>query len=146
VARRRETDRASDQHRRLASPALHYERDQHAELFKSMHGLSNQELETLSSRAPAGADGLVFLPFIDGERVPVLPASPGVLFGLDKRTFNAAHLRAHDGRLFSTFDSNEFQEEYLKFLDLKITDYDDYVKTYGLKGLFKIFPFFVYTI
>jgi xylulokinase len=61
------------------------------ELFKSMHGLSNQELDTLSSRAPAGADGLVFLPFIDGERVPVLPTSSGVLFGLDKRTFNAGH-------------------------------------------------------
>jgi xylulokinase len=61
------------------------------ELFKSMHGLSNQELDTLSSRAPAGADGLLFLPFIDGERVPVLPSSSGVLFGLDKRTFNAGH-------------------------------------------------------
>jgi xylulokinase len=62
------------------------------ELFKAMHGLSNQELEALASRAPAGSDGLVFLPFIDGERVPVLPFSTGVLFGLDKRTFNAAHL------------------------------------------------------
>jgi len=62
------------------------------EYFKSMHGLSNQELETLASRAPAGADGLIFLPFIDGERVPVLPFSSGVFFGLDKRTFNAAHL------------------------------------------------------
>jgi xylulokinase len=62
------------------------------EYIKSMHGLSNQELETLASRAPAGADGLVFLPFIDGERVPVLPFSSGVLFGLDKRTFNAAHI------------------------------------------------------
>jgi len=45
-------------------------------------------------------------------------------------------------RLFSTFDSNEFQDEYIKFLGLKITDYDEYEKTYGLKGLFKIFPFF----
>jgi xylulokinase len=62
------------------------------ECFKSMHGLSNQELETLASRAPAGVDGLVFLPFIDGERVPVLPYSCGVLFGLDRRTFNAAHI------------------------------------------------------
>jgi xylulokinase len=62
------------------------------EYLKSMHGLSNQELETLASRAPAGADGLVFLPFVDGERVPVLPFSSGVLFGLDKRTFNAAHV------------------------------------------------------
>jgi len=62
------------------------------EFIKSMHGLSNQELETLASRAPAGANHLVFLPFIDGERVPVLPFSSGVLFGLDKRTFNAAHI------------------------------------------------------
>ena len=62
------------------------------EYIKSMHGLSNQELETLASRAPAGADGLDFLPFIDGERVPVLPFSSGVFFGLDKRTFNAAHI------------------------------------------------------
>ena len=62
------------------------------EYFKSMHGLSNQELETLASRAPAGAEGLVFLPFLDGERVPVLPFSSGVLFGLNKRTFNAAHM------------------------------------------------------
>jgi xylulokinase len=62
------------------------------EYFKSMHGLSNQELETLASRAPAGAEGLIFLPFLDGERVPVLPFSSGVLFGLDKKTFNAAHL------------------------------------------------------
>jgi xylulokinase len=62
------------------------------ELFKSLHGLSNQELEALASRAPAGADGLVFLPFIDGERVPVLPFATGVFFGLNKRTFNPAHL------------------------------------------------------
>ena len=45
-------------------------------------------------------------------------------------------------RLFLTFDSNEFQEEYIKFLDRNFTDYDAYVKAYGLKGLFKIFPFF----
>jgi xylulokinase len=62
------------------------------EYFRSMHGLSNQELETLASRAPTGAEGLIFLPFLDGERVPVLPFSSGVFFGLDKRTFNAAHM------------------------------------------------------
>jgi xylulokinase len=62
------------------------------EYFKSLHGLSNQELEALASRAPAASDGLVFLPFIDGERVPVLPLATGVLFGLDRKTFNAAHL------------------------------------------------------
>jgi len=62
------------------------------EYLKAMHGLSNQELEALAAAAPAGVGGLLFLPFIDGERVPVLPFSSGVLFGLDKKTFNAGHI------------------------------------------------------
>jgi xylulokinase len=57
------------------------------EHLKTMLGLSNLELERLAARAPAGAGGLVFLPFIDGERVPVLPFATGVLFGLSETTF-----------------------------------------------------------
>jgi xylulokinase len=59
------------------------------EYFKSLFNLSNEKLESFASRVPAGAEGLIFLPFIDGERVPVLPYATGVLFGLDRRTFNA---------------------------------------------------------
>ena len=62
------------------------------EFFKALLKLSNTELEMAASRAPAGAGGLLFLPFIDGERVPVLPFSTGVLFGLNKRTFNSPYL------------------------------------------------------
>jgi xylulokinase len=62
------------------------------EYFKALFRLSNKGLEKLGSKAPAGAGGLVFLPFIDGERVPVLPFSTGVLFGLNRRTFNASYL------------------------------------------------------
>ncbi len=62
------------------------------EIVKSLFGLDNDGLERLGRRAPAGADGLLFLPFIDGERVPVLPFSSAVFFGLDRRTFDAAHL------------------------------------------------------
>jgi xylulokinase len=59
------------------------------ELFKSFAGgLSNEELERLASQAAPGARGLVFLPFIDGERVPVLPRASGVLFGLNRLNFN----------------------------------------------------------
>jgi len=81
------------------------------------------------------------------ETVSIVVASAGVLAGviyyaLEMR--NQTQIRQMDlvMRLFSTFDSNEFQDEYIKFLDLNITDYDAYVKSYGLKGLFKIFPFF----
>jgi xylulokinase len=62
------------------------------EIVKSLFGLDNAGLERLARRSPAGADGLLFLPFVDGERVPVLPFSSAVVFGLDRRTFDAAHI------------------------------------------------------
>jgi xylulokinase len=62
------------------------------EIFKALYRLSNEDLENLASGAAPGAGGLVFLPFIDGERVPVLPFGSGVLFGLDRRTFNKTHM------------------------------------------------------
>jgi xylulokinase len=62
------------------------------EHLKSLLGLSNRGLEGLAAKAPAGSDGLHFLPFIDGERVPVLPFGSGVLFGLTRKNFDAAHL------------------------------------------------------
>jgi xylulokinase len=62
------------------------------ERLKALLGLSNKGLEALAGQAPAGSDGLVFLPFIDGERVPVLPFASGVLFGLTRKNFDSAHL------------------------------------------------------
>jgi len=62
------------------------------EIVKSLFALDNAGLERLARRAAAGADGLLFLPFVDGERVPVLPYSSAVFFGLDRRTFDAAHI------------------------------------------------------
>jgi xylulokinase len=60
------------------------------EYFKSMFNASNKELERMAAQAPEGAEGLIFLPFIDGERVPVLPFSSGVFFGLNRNNFNAS--------------------------------------------------------
>ena len=62
------------------------------ELWKSILDVDNVRLDTRAAAAPAGADGLLFLPFIDGERVPVLPQAKGVFFGLDRATFGAAHM------------------------------------------------------
>jgi xylulokinase len=62
------------------------------EIVKSLFGLDNAVLERLARKAGPGAGGLLFLPFIDGERVPVLPSSSAVFFGLDRRTFDAAHI------------------------------------------------------
>jgi xylulokinase len=62
------------------------------ELYKTLLNLSNEELERLAAQAPAGAEGLIFLPFIDGERVPVLPFSSATLFGLNRKNFDSSHM------------------------------------------------------
>ncbi len=62
------------------------------EIAKALFELDNAKLERLARRAGPGAGGLMFLPFVDGERVPVLPFSSAVLFGLDRATFDAAHI------------------------------------------------------
>jgi xylulokinase len=58
------------------------------EHLKDVFDFSNEILENNASKAPAGSNGLIFLPFISGERVPVLPHSSGVLFGLNNTNFN----------------------------------------------------------
>jgi xylulokinase len=60
------------------------------EYFKALFNISNEELDQLSSQAKNGSEGLIFLPFMDGERVPVLPYSNAVFFGLSRKNFNAS--------------------------------------------------------
>jgi xylulokinase len=62
------------------------------ELWKKIVQTDNDGRDALAALAPAGAGGTVFLPFIDGERVPVLPESSGVFFGLNRSNFHPAHM------------------------------------------------------
>ena len=50
------------------------------------------KLEQYVTAAPAGADGLVFLPYLNGERTPNLPKGTGVLFGLRTDNMTPAHI------------------------------------------------------
>src|SRR5690606_32967862 len=49
-------------------------------------------LDRLAGRAPAGADGLVLVPYLEGERTPNLPPATGSLHGLTLMTSTPAHL------------------------------------------------------
>ena len=62
------------------------------EIVKSLFKLDNDKLERLARRAGPGSDGLIFLPFVDGERVPPLPFSSAVFFGLDRKSFDVSHV------------------------------------------------------
>lgn len=51
-----------------------------------------EKLEEHVKSAPAGAEGLLFLPYLNGERTPNLPKSSGVLHGIRTTNFTPAHL------------------------------------------------------
>ncbi len=57
-----------------------------------MFGWSHQELDKNVSAAPAGSGGLLFLPYLNGERTPNLPNGSGVLHGMKTDTMTPAHL------------------------------------------------------
>ncbi len=67
------------------------------------------ELSGLAAEAPPGAEGLIFLPYLSGERAPHLdPAARGSFFGLTNRHGKAHMTRAlMEGVIFSLRDSLE---------------------------------------
>jgi xylulokinase len=65
------------------------------------------ELSELALAAPAGADGLVLVPYLEGERTPNRPDASGTLHGLRLDTATPAHLAraAVEGLLCSLADA-----------------------------------------
>jgi xylulokinase len=55
-------------------------------------GVGHDELSRLALSAPAGADGLVLVPYLEGERTPNRPNATGAVHGLTLRTADPAHL------------------------------------------------------
>jgi xylulokinase len=62
------------------------------EQVRKMFHWSHEELEKNVSAAPAGSGGLLFLPYLNGERTPNLPNGTGVLHGLKIDNMSAEHL------------------------------------------------------
>jgi xylulokinase len=57
----------------------------------TMLGVDHATLSELALSAPAGADGLVLVPYLEGERTPNLPRATGAVHGLTLRTSTPAH-------------------------------------------------------
>ena len=55
-------------------------------------GVDLEELSRLALSAPAGADGLVLVPYLEGERTPDRPDATGALHGMRLATSTPAHL------------------------------------------------------
>ncbi len=62
------------------------------EAVRKMFGWSHEQLEANVAGAPAGAAGLLFLPYLNGERTPNLPNGTGVFHGLKTENMTPAHM------------------------------------------------------
>jgi xylulokinase len=62
------------------------------EAARGLFGWSHAQMEKEIASVPAGAEGLLFLPYLTGERTPNLPQASGVFHGLTPRTMKPAHL------------------------------------------------------
>ena len=61
------------------------------EMVREDFGWSHEKFAAESARVPAGANGLLLLPYFEGERTPNVPHGTGVWFGVNKKTFEAGH-------------------------------------------------------
>lgn len=61
------------------------------EMVRNDFKMTHEQFATIASRAPAGADGLFLVPYLEGERTPNVPDGTGVFLGVNTRTFTAQH-------------------------------------------------------
>jgi xylulokinase len=62
------------------------------EAVRHTYGWSHDQLEQAVAKVSPGADGLSFLPYLQGERTPNLPGGSGVLHGMNLKNFNSGHI------------------------------------------------------
>lgn len=58
------------------------------ELMRDLLGADLAAFESRISQAPRGSEGVITLPFFNGERTPNLPGARGCIMGLDSRNMN----------------------------------------------------------
>src|SRR5205823_3715324 len=61
------------------------------EMVREDFGWTHERYAAESARVPAGSNGLLLLPYFEGERTPNVPDGTGVWFGVNKKTFEAGH-------------------------------------------------------
>jgi xylulokinase len=62
------------------------------EVFRNLFGWDHARMDAEISGVPPGAEGLLFLPYLQGERTPNLPHGCGVLHGMTTTNLTPAHL------------------------------------------------------
>jgi len=61
------------------------------EMVRNDFAMDHAAFEKAAAQAPPGSDGLLCLPYLEGERTPNVPDGTGVFLGVQPRTFTARH-------------------------------------------------------
>ena len=61
------------------------------EMMRADFGYTHEQFESKAGQVPRGAEGLLLLPYLEGERTPNVPDGTGVMIGLNPRTFRASN-------------------------------------------------------
>jgi xylulokinase len=61
------------------------------EMIRQDFQWTHERLAAEAARIPAGSNGLLLLPYFEGERTPNVPEGTGVWLGVNARTFEAGH-------------------------------------------------------
>lgn len=62
------------------------------EVIRRHYGWSVSEFESMVASIDPGADGLLMLPYLNGETIPRLPEASGLLYGITPDNFSPAHM------------------------------------------------------
>jgi xylulokinase len=61
------------------------------EMVREDFELTHDQFAAQAAKAPVGSDGLLLLPYLEGERTPNVPDGTGVWLGANQKTFTAPH-------------------------------------------------------
>ena len=61
------------------------------EMMRKDFGYTHEQFEAKAAKVPAGARGLLLLPYLEGERTPNVPDGCGTMIGIHPGTFTASH-------------------------------------------------------
>jgi xylulokinase len=61
------------------------------EMVRLDFGYDFKQFDDAAAKVPAGSNGLLLLPYLEGERTPNVPDGTGAMIGINTLTFNAGH-------------------------------------------------------
>jgi len=93
------------------------------ELTRLLLGLSIQELNNLVEKAPVGSEGIILLPYFNGERTPALPQAKATLFGINSINYTQGNLArsAMEGATFGLkYGMKVLQKQGIKAEEIRL--------------------------